>query len=57
MSVIWSSGVSVIQGYFYVLKSMEKQSGLSGIISAVEGSPLSAVPLYTMNFCLVNGPR
>ena len=50
MSIIRSSGIPVIQGGSNVLKSMEKQLGLSEFlvvswVSAVEGCPSSRVPL------------
>ena len=54
LSVIRSNEVSVVEGFqmYRSLIAMEKQSGpqsLSGIlqVSAVEGCPLSGVPLYT----------
>ena len=51
MSVIRNSGVSAAKGDLNILKSMEVQSGHSELsvisqVSAVEGCPLSGVPLY-----------
>ena len=50
MSILRSSEVSAIQGFFCVLKSMEIRSGQSQVsviswVSAVEGCSLSGVPL------------
>ena len=51
MSIIRNSGVSAVERGLNILKSMEIQSGHSELsvisqVSAVEGCPLSRVPLY-----------
>ena len=51
--VIQSSGMSVLQGVFNALKTMEIRSGHSELyvilhVNVVEGCPLSGVPLHSI---------
>ena len=55
-------GCLLLRGFEYIVKSMEIQSGHSELsvisqVSAVEGCPLSGVPLYMILIVALDNPE